>query len=30
MAACAGVWKLYMPDDVWTRLRGLVDVQPHA
>ena len=24
MAACAGVWKLYMPDDVWDRLRRLV------
>jgi hypothetical protein len=24
MAACAGVWKLYMPDEVWNRLRNLV------
>lgn len=24
MAACAGVWKLYMPDEVWDRLRRLV------
>ena len=27
MAACAEVWKLYMPDDVWTRLRSLVTSQ---
>ena len=24
MAACAGVWQLYMPDEVWSRLRLLV------
>ena len=24
MAACAEVWKLYMPDEVWSRLRSLV------
>jgi len=24
MAACARVWKLYMPDEVWSRLRRLV------
>jgi hypothetical protein len=27
MAACARVWKLYMPDEVWTRLRRLVSGQ---
>ena len=25
MAACDGVWKLFMPDEVWTRLRSLVN-----
>ena len=24
MTACDGVWKLYMPDEVWARLRSLV------
>jgi len=24
LAACAGVWQLYMPDDVWDRLQRLV------
>jgi hypothetical protein len=27
LAACGGVWKNYMPDQVWTRLRSLVTGQ---
>jgi hypothetical protein len=30
MAACAGVWKLYMSDEVWTRLRSLVTSQARS
>ena len=30
MAACADVWKLYMSDEVWTRLRSLVASRPQS
>ena len=30
MAACADVWKLYMPDEVWSRLRHLVTGRPQS
>ena len=30
MAACAGVWKLFMSDEVWTRLRALVAAEAHS
>jgi len=30
MAACADVWRLYMPDEVWSRLRHLVTGRPQS
>ena len=30
MAACPGVWKLFMPDEIWARLRRLVTGQAES